>query len=225
MVLSSGFCRFEPMLSFDDRCHPDFCRHLSNYELPALEEHDGAIVGVWPDLRVGYANPAWTGSQGNHQARGETWPLDSDPLQSLAHSHEEMVRQNLERALQSGRPWQQVLRFGGDSMISDAHWSAFPLRNAMGLLIVQSQRVESDPADEGALHERYFTQDGLLVQCFHCRRCRRGHDEHAWDWVSHWVKQVPPQTSHGMCPICFSFYYTQRDVDEEPPQPFGDVSE
>lgn len=52
----------------------------------------------------------------------------------------------------------------------------------------------------------YQSTDGLILQCSHCRMVRRA-DKTRWDWVPAWVEQMPAGTSHGICDVCFEYYY------------------
>jgi hypothetical protein len=53
---------------------------------------------------------------------------------------------------------------------------------------------------------RYLREDGLILQCSHCRRVRSV-NEPAWEWVEAWVREPPAHTSHGLCEMCAAFYW------------------
>ncbi|MDQ3034620.1 MAG: hypothetical protein M3Y87_19580 [Myxococcota bacterium] len=59
-----------------------------------------------------------------------------------------------------------------------------------------------------AIEALYRDPNGMLVQCSHCRRVRRGDPSvTAWDWVPEYVARPQPRTSHGLCAVCLDFYY------------------
>ena len=58
-----------------------------------------------------------------------------------------------------------------------------------------------------AWRARYATDGDVIVQCCHCRRTRRSDGSDVWDWVPAWVASPPPETSHGICPLCLEYFY------------------
>lgn len=86
--------------------------------------------------------------------------------------------------------------------------SLTPLDDGRGLLAQHSLVVERPhgviaPAVEAA----YRGPSGLITQCAHCRRTRRGVDE-TWDVVPEFIAHALPHTSHGVCPSCEAHYFT-----------------
>jgi hypothetical protein len=67
------------------------------------------------------------------------------------------------------------------------------------------------------IHSLYQDEHGVMVQCSHCRRVRVAHDKARWEWVPSYVEQVPPGTSHGLCNLCFEYYYPEFDATNEGP--------
>jgi hypothetical protein len=84
----------------------------------------------------------------------------------------------------------------------------FPLTDTGGFLLVHSLRVclahrrkSRDPSES-----RYLTPEGMVKMCCHCRRTRRAGSE-TWDWVPSYLNQKSAPITHGMCPICLSYFY------------------
>lgn len=56
---------------------------------------------------------------------------------------------------------------------------------------------------------RYSDRHGLIRQCSHCRRVQDPVAPTRWDWVPTWVERAPPNTSHGICPVCDSYFFPE----------------
>jgi hypothetical protein len=63
---------------------------------------------------------------------------------------------------------------------------------------------------DAAGQEAYRGASGLITQCAHCRRVQYPAKPDRWDWVPAWVHRSPPETTHGLCRVCFAYHY--RDV-------------
>jgi hypothetical protein len=95
----------------------------------------------------------------------------------------------------------------------------YPLGEREGLLVVNSLIAESPHGDrQGPAYDAdravYSDADGLIHQCAHCRKVRHLRENNRWDWVPHWVRSSPLETSHGICPNCFDFYYPEARLRE-----------
>ena len=79
------------------------------------------------------------------------------------------------------------------------------------LLLEHSLVAETahEAASAEAREARYIGEDGILLQCSHCRRIRVIGTQ-AWDWVREWVARPHPKTSHGICPSCVGFYWGSK---------------
>lgn len=78
-----------------------------------------------------------------------------------------------------------------------------------GHLVVNSL-IEERPHDRDPhppRRDRYVDHLGLLHQCAHCRRVKDV-NEGNWDWVPEWVEVPPAKTSHGLCPVCFDYFFS-----------------
>ncbi len=79
------------------------------------------------------------------------------------------------------------------------------------LLVVNSLLVEEPFERPSALYssDALRQEDGLITMCCHCRRTRVPGGEDLWVWVPGLVREMPPDVSHGICPICFDIHYGQ----------------
>lgn len=87
----------------------------------------------------------------------------------------------------------------------------YTLEDMKGYLVVNSLLIERphNPADAvpAPREEDYRDDNGFFCQCSHCRRYRCNRMPERWDWIPAWVQRQPERTSHGLCRICFDYYY------------------
>lgn len=81
---------------------------------------------------------------------------------------------------------------------------------ALGVLalyqVITAGAIEQRYPVEHAAPDRHRDAEGLLVQCFGCRRVRvRGED--IWDFVVEYQVTQLPSVSHGACPTCLELFY------------------
>ena len=197
----------------DDSHHKmPFRSLLAEFDFPALESAGGTIYGLWPDLTLAYFNLAWTtfaASNGGEPRISAEWNLNRSILDAIPSQLQPFFSSNYARCLQEGRPWEHTYDCSSSKHFRQFHMMAFPLRNAEGLLVVNSVRQESPHTWTPCLpwEQLYRTEHGIIVQCCHCRRTRRAGKGQIWDWVPAWVKAQPTDTSHGLCAPCYGFHY------------------
>jgi PAS domain-containing protein len=86
---------------------------------------------------------------------------------------------------------------------------AYPLRAGAGFVVENSLRIER-PHDRTPLQPEngiYTDSNGIITCCANCRRTRRAANHENWDWVPAYVESKQLNVSHGICPMCFEFYY------------------
>lgn len=176
------------------------------------------VYGLWPDLRLAYVNGAWARfaneNGGAPFLTGEEI-LGTYVLDSVAPALRPFFCDYYARVLRERRPWVYAFECPSAELHRDFYLKTYPLSQSRGLLAVSSLRLETPharPASE-PLEYVYRDKDGILHQCMHCRRIRRGADESTWDWVPAWVAQQPVDTSHGLCAACFGYYYGPENLE------------
>ena len=105
---------------------------------------------------------------------------------------------------------------GFDFECSSAGWhrrmrmDVYPQAASGGYLMVSSLRreVEHTAKAEVANRARYFSEEGVVTMCSHCRRTRRAVADPTWDWVPQYVAEQPEAVSHGLCPVCSAYFYS-----------------
>lgn len=197
-----------------------FRRLLEPFELSQLERASGTIYGLWPDLTIAYTNPAWrtfATKNGGGPAICKEWSLGRCVLGAIGEGLRPFFAYNFDRCIAEGRTWTHVYECSSPEHYCEHHMSVYPLRQQAGLLIVNSLVVE-------VLHTRlatlpslptYENSKGLICQCCHCRRVRRGDDNLTWHWVPEWVAKFPEKLTHGICPACLAYHYSPTIGSEQ----------
>ncbi len=55
--------------------------------------------------------------------------------------------------------------------------------------------------------DAHLTEDGLIIQCCHCRKVQNQVVPDTWDWVPELVAERHLNVSHSFCQNCFAHYY------------------
>ena len=86
-----------------------------------------------------------------------------------------------------------------------------PVEQPKGYTVINALTVE-----EGMEEKRhalvlsspeYLTEAGIITVCSHCRRSSRIDCSGQWDWVPANLKPALRNVSHGLCPICYAYFY------------------
>ncbi len=186
-------------------------------EIPAaaLEQDRSVIFALDSALRIIYCNAAWdafASANGGGPDLRRPGPLGQRLLDFVHGPVAEYYEAAYRRALETGEPWRHVYECSSASTFRKFALQVLPMKRARTLLVVNSICVERphEPARGKAREEEYLFTDGLVVMCSHCRRTKRTHGSEQWDWVPEYVEHLPPFTSHGLCGVCWAYYYPNR---------------
>jgi hypothetical protein len=193
---------------------PGFAQRLRGMDLDLLDQDDGSIVGLWPDLRIGYTNAGWARFAAANDGLDvlARWPLGASIATAIPAELRRFFDHALAAARVEGPPVVQEYECS-----SATEWRLFAMQIYGldgGYLITHSLRQARPHAAAPAppIEALYRDEHDLVVQCSHCRRMRRAAPPERWDWVPEFVARMPPRTSHGLCPVCFGHYYpSHRD--------------
>ena len=184
-----------------------------------LERSKDVVFIVDSELRITYCNPAWDefalANSGEEVVGARV--LGTDLMRVIPES----LRDFYSEVLQHCR--QRHLTFDLDYECSSAelyrllHMTILPLKRSGELAFVNATRVERIHGAEcpaSSPTDTYFSAHGLITVCCHCRRTRRQDASDLWDWVPAFLQPAFLQTrrweiSHGMCPVCVSYFYSQ----------------
>ena len=199
------------------RCDPQFEPILSSAFNPdELDRLPAAIIGLWPDTRIAYLNPAWdefAEQNGGKALIAERWGLGAVYLDAVAQPLRPFYRALLDSASASTdslHPGSHDYLCPSAALYRLFNMQVYSLPAHAGYVLIHSLRIERPlDADKGETPDTtiYFDGNGILHQCCHCRRVKNLVKDGAWDWVPEWVEEIPRNTSHTICPPCFEYYY------------------
>ncbi len=201
---------------FDKLLHPYF-------SLEALEKSSAIVFGLWPDYRLAYFSPAWVKfaeeNGGQPQIAGQ-WGLGSNYFDAIPEPLQLFYRRLLNDTPDAGatmHPPTHLYECSSPALFRKFSMQVYSLRDRAGYIVVNSLVVEAphDPvsrAPHEADYSEYLDDRGLIVQCSHCRLTRHARSPERWDWVPEWVECSPANTSHGLCEMCFNYYYAAEPI-------------
>lgn len=183
---------------------------LAPFEIATLEADPSTICALDEDLRIAYVNRAWVdfarasgaewdgGAWGVGQRMLDAVPGVLRPFYESFFAEAQRLREPAEHSYECSTPTthrryrMRVVPCGENS-----------------LLVVHSLAYESPrPAVTGPPIESVHRHaNGFVTQCSHCRRVRRADASDQWDWVAEYVERIPPSTTHGLCLLCYQYYY------------------
>lgn len=177
-----------------------------------LDSSPNIIYLVDPDLRIAYCNPAWDtfalANAGEHVvASCVTGRLLFDFIAPALQAFYTAL-------FDTCRAQAHSMAFDFECSSANTYrllrMEVLPLRESGGFALTTSVRVEgTHERAASAPHERYEGVEGIVVMCAHCRRTRRCDLQEQWDWVPQYLADTAIRVSHGVCPICLSYYYQQ----------------
>ena len=205
-----------------------FAPLVAPLEIEVLERMPASVCGLWPDLQIGYVNPAWVAFAHANGAPEVDWRshLGTSMLDAVPATLRAFYESLFGRATATGVPVEH------DYDCSNAsHHRRYRMAIhacAGGARVVVHSLVHEKPHDVGAsvthltheaLDATYRDERGMISQCSNCRRIRRPSSclpqaqgavegtSPEWDWVPAYVERLPPRTSHAICEVCADFYY------------------
>jgi|SRR5579871_2140494 len=193
---------------------PQFVSMLPGFDV--FESDSSVVYCLDPDFKISYCNAAWDRfaieNNGSKLKRPAPIGLRLEdylraPLLDFYFAAFEVVRN-------TGQPWHHVYECSSPETVRRIHMRVSPAPGSAinSLLVVNSQigeepmrRTVCDPTPAIYRHE-----NGFVKMCSGCRRTHRAIDN-VWDWVPKYVEEMPPKTTHGLCPLCV-LDYLPREV-------------
>lgn len=118
----------------------------------------------------------------------------------------------LEDSKDQSSPNQLVYECSSPEIYRKYLMTLYPVGKKEGLLIVNSL-VQERPREHSGLKQHeinlsgYIDENGIIHQCAHCRKVKNLKEKVRWDWVSEWVKSIPTNIHHDLCPFCLDYFY------------------
>ena len=187
---------------------------LKDFDADTLMADPSVTIGLWPDLSIGYFNPAYLRFARENGApdiqRG--FGIGSSLAAALPDPVKQFYLGHLRRVLETGQAWEHDYSCDSPTLERAYRMMVLPL-GKQGLLLAHSLRLASvrSAADLPLSDLEYRHQDkgGLFVQCCQCRRLRRATHRLQWDFVPAALDpEVQKQVSHDLCPPCKAHYYS-----------------
>ena len=189
-----------------------FRENLSSFDLEALDASRNIIYGLDSDMHLTFLNEEWSRSakrNGADEAFFRDWHLGARVDRAWPDELAPFYRDGFQTAAESGEPWEHEYLCPAPSIMRDYKLRVLPLE--LGGWLVIHIEVARRPHDYDEEHPEvsaaYRHDDGLYRQCSHCGRFRRPESDDTWDWVPGLFEDPPDRTSHGLCEMCFGFYY------------------
>lgn len=199
------------------RFQPDFVGLLDGFSLETLEKAVDSIFALGPDLTFSYFNPAWFEFACKNEGEpsiSERFTLGTRIEAAISGEVRHYYLEAFRCVLMKKEVWHHDYQCSTPELYRLYHQSVYPLKNESGLIVVNSLAVEQphDPAKSPpheAVPNLYLADTGFINQCSNCRRTQRARQPEIWDWVPALVADMPDNTSHTLCKICFDYYYGQ----------------
>jgi hypothetical protein len=194
----------------------DFPTKLTGIEFKTLENSKYSIYGLSEELNLIYVNPAWVNfaqENGGNDTLLENLPLGAPITQTF---YGEIIKnfytENYMKVLDTGKPWRHEYECSSINEFRQFHQETYPLKNGTGLIIINTITINLPMKDKRrntlkAIDNRYVNDTGFITQCSNCRCTQRVKEPEVWDWVPEWLKNMPENSSHSICPICFDYYW------------------
>lgn len=201
-----------------------FTNLLPPEELETLEASREGVYGLWPDLTIAYANPAWQGFVERHEAAlavARHWHLGASVLDAVDPDLRGFYDRILRACLAKGRRWSHDFDCSGRCKTCRYRIEVLPLEARRGLLVAHKALIECPHAFAPCCASRqdvsnYQDDHGLVVQCVYCRRVRALDDPQRWDLVPAWVERTPDHASGGLCETCARLHFPAFAVERGP---------
>lgn len=180
----------------------EFAPLLAPFNLEALDRDPSTIYGMWPDLRIAFANATYVSNAAGGFTR---WGLGAQSMDAIGALLTPFYRDFTARALATRKV--QVHRYECPTPEQRRQFELrlHPLGESEGLLAVHSLLVAEEWPPTEVTRGAYFDGEGIVVVCMHCRRARHRVLEQ-WDMVPEFLQSVPT-VSHGLCPLCQAYHY------------------
>lgn len=187
----------------------EFQRLLADFRLEDLHQSDQTIFALRHDLTLAYFNSGWSKfavENGEPQICAK-WPVGRCILDGMTATLRPFFNMNFAMCLSEQRPWGHRYECSSPQELREFKMLVYPLGNSQGFLVINSLVVTASQNDLPSMQDRYRNGHGLITQCCHCKRFQHSHSDSNWEWVPDWAINCPTNTSHGVCQVCFGFYY------------------
>lgn len=202
------------MTQFTEKSDPRFKELVADYDFEELSVTSNTIFGLWPDFSYAYFNPGWfdfAAKNGGQPEIFENWGLGTNFLAAISQDLQPFYRDLYQKCLADNQVREHEYQCSSALLYRIFLQTIYPI-SGQALLIVNALKIEKPHSLEAIKleevgEEKYLDEYGIVHQCCHCRKVQSMVDKKRWDWVPTWVEKPPLDTSHGLCPVCYNYYY------------------
>ena len=194
-----------------------FPSKLNGVDFKTLENSKSSIYGLSEELNLIYVNPSWilfakkNGVSENHL---KNIPLGKPITNAfLGERVKNFYTENYLKVLKTGKPWRHDYECSSVDEFREFRQDTYRLKDGKGLIIINTLTIHK-PMNEiereslKVLDNRYVNAStGFITQCCNCRCTQQAEEPEIWDWIPEWVKKIPNNCSHSICPICFDYFW------------------
>ena len=185
---------------------------LDGFDLHVLESDSSVTFAVDAQMRLIYANQAWSTAAISYGAESisEQWPIGRSILEALSPELRDWYEARFLEVLNKTTPFNHDYLCSTPERQRQFHEFVLPLQShrpveQRGLFLVHSLVSEEEHAEQrDFIVSSYADNVGIVHQCSHCRRIKANSPVEQWDWVPALVRQPHPATSHGLCQPCLA---------------------
>ena len=191
--------------------------HINDLDRDAFDRSKDVVWIVDAQQRICYCNPAWDRfalNNGGDNAVAER-VVGADLMSFIPTELHDFYQRAMDETRRSNTIFDVDFECSSAELYRLLHMMILPVQRSGELVFVSSPRREFPHSAElvcPAHWENYANSDGIITMCCHCRRTRRCVESQVWDWVPDFLTPEKVhgnlQISHGMCPICVSYFYS-----------------
>lgn len=195
----------------------NFKGSLDKFDLDTLETSQHVIYAITDSLDFVYFNPEYISFYKENSGKQSLDHKIGDSLLNSISGAElkEYYKSNLEKCSTQQIVWRVEYECSSPELFRQYEQSIHPVNNGKTLIVINRLMV-SKPIKEVHLtefigkEEDYTDSLGRINQCSNCRCTQRIDNLEKWDWVPSWIKDMPKNVSHTICPTCFDYYWKFR---------------
>ncbi len=195
---------------------PDFLPSLSGCSLTQIEASSDVIFILDERFTLRGFNTAWENfaKENNGSKVLEKFGIGCSVSETFPEPLKGFYVRLYQRALFTGRRIDSEYECSSDKIYRKFFQSIYPLQEKAGFLVYNHLEIEKPHEETPAVFSaKHRNADGIIIQCCHCR-CIKDHSQNdKWDWIPEFIREIPPQTSHGFCSRCAEFYYPGLTAD------------
>jgi len=196
-------------------------RSFSRMSLAEIDAYPDTIYALDAADRLAYVNAAWgrfAADNGGEPAISRKWSIGAEIFSAIPAQLTGFYQDLYDHARTVD---QDIVRHEYECSSAEVYrsymMSVYPLKSVNGLLTVHARSmVRAHDVRERPPHSPdaavYTHADGQIHQCIYCRRTEHPGQPDRWDWVPDWVREQPPNTSHGLCRLCVDCYFRKVGI-------------